>query len=538
VRFLLVVLVAVLVAWLGRGRNDRVSSAVETALAWRWTPAVVGVAWAALVYRVWGGLTPEPIFHDEIAYVFQARLFAEGRWAAASPPMADLFAQPHLLVAPVMASKYPPGHSLLLSLGQRFGMPALVVLALAALRAATTFALARRLSNGAIALGTCILLLHGGSLHWAASYFSETTTGALLLVGWYALLRWHQEGGRRWIVLLALALGWCAITRPFSAVLFALPIGAVVLRDVLRTGRWRDLTLAMAVGSAVVAILPLWSARTTGDWRVTPLSLYARDYMPYDRPHFGVDTTTPRRELPQDLAQIVVSLRREERDHTVANLPRIAASRLPHVALATWQEPVSASILAVIGLAAAPPALWIGVASAVALFVGHLAHPTWATWTIYYMEIAPVLVFLTVCGLARLLAIIARAPRGAIGRRTAPPATDALVAACVLALVLVVPLEVDLERVWHAENVRYQDRFRAALARVPGPAVLFVRHAPWHSPHYSILTNGPDWENASVWVVADRGHARNVELMHRAPRRRAFVFDEARSMIDPYQPPR
>src|SRR5437773_4104666 len=109
-----------------------------------------------------------------------------------------------------------------------------------------TFVLARRLTDGYVALATCVLLLHGDSLRFAGSYFSETTTGALLLVAWYALLRWHHGDRRRWIALVALALGWCAITRPYNAVLFALPIAYVVLRDVLSTRRWRDVALAMA----------------------------------------------------------------------------------------------------------------------------------------------------------------------------------------------------------------------------------------------------------------------------------------------------
>ena len=140
---------------------------------------------------------------DEIAYLLQARLFAAGKWTAPSPPIPDMFAQPAVLVAPVMASKYPPGHSLLLAIGARFGAPVFIILVLGALRAAMTFVLARRLTDGYVALATCVLLLHGDSLRFAGSYFSETTTGALLLVAWYALLRWHHGDGRRWIALVA-----------------------------------------------------------------------------------------------------------------------------------------------------------------------------------------------------------------------------------------------------------------------------------------------------------------------------------------------
>jgi hypothetical protein len=535
VLFAIVVGVALLVAALERGRPEQIGWAVR-ALEGRWCPAVVGVLWAGVIWCAWGALRPSPVFHDELAYLFQARLFAAGRWAASSPPMADAFAQPHVLVAPVMASKYPPGHSLLLAVGQWIGLPALVVVGLAALKAAVTFALARRLATGAVALATCIFLLYGDSLVWSGSYFSETTTGALLVVAWYALLRWHRDAEPRWIALLALALGWSAITRPFSAVLFALPIAAVVLRDVARRGRWRDLVLALVVGSAIVAILPLWSARTTGDWRVWPATLYTRDYMPFDYPHFGVEPAAPRREAPPDIAAVNVSLRDLEQQHRVRFLPQIARERYAFLDVTTWREPVPEAALALVGLAVVPAAAWVGVATAVTVFAGYLAHPTWPTWTIYCMEIAPVLVFLTVCGLYRLLGLVAREPAGGAGER-GWRATRALLVVCALSLALV-PRDVRMMRQANGTLRLYQQRFRAAAARIPSPRVLlFVRHAATHSEHFTLVANDPDWQDTHVLMAIDRGDARNAEVIRRFPDREPFLFDERAAMINPYRPP-
>jgi hypothetical protein len=540
VRFLLIVAVAALAARLERGRWERPRAAIDAALAWRWTPALVGLAWAAIVCWLWGGVRSPGIFHDELSYLFQARLFATGRWFAPSPPMPDMFAQPHLLVVPVMASKYPPGHALLLAVGELVGSPGIMVLALVALRAAVTFALARRLTNGGIALAACVLLLHGDSLRWSASYFSQTTTGALLVVCWYALLRWRESRGvgraaSGWMALLALALGWCAITRPYSALLFALPIGFVVLRDVRRARRWRQLALAMAVGTAIVAILPLWSARTTGDWKLWPATLYTRDYMPYDHPHFGVDSAAPRRELPYDLALLAPSLRAAERVHTVGNLAATAADRIPYFLRATWQAPAAALILALVGLLAMPAAGWVGLATAAAVFVGYLAHPTWPDWTIYYVEVAPALVFLTACGLAQLCAVMARVPGQPIGWRRVPRTTLALVAASVL-LLAGVPREMSSLRDRREDGEIYMGRFRVTLDHLPAPSVVFVRHSPKHPSFLSLITNGPDWERAPVWVVPDRGHARNAAMLAVSRGRQGLLFDEDRGRVDLYSP--
>src|SRR6476620_3449745 len=395
-RLVIVVCVAALVAVFERGRLSSRLDGVRRALDSSRAPLVL--VFGAAVWWSWGQVHPSGLLHDELAYVLQARLFSHLRWTAPAPPMPDFFAQPHVLVDPVVASKYPPGHSLLLALGDLVGLPALAVAALAALRAGLTFALARRLTNSAVALGTWVLLFHGQSLYFAASYFSETTSGAMLLVAWYALLRWHQEGGRGWMALVALAVGWCAITRPFSAALFAAPIAFVVLRQLVRTRQWRELAVGIAVGTGVLAILPLWSARTTGDWRVSPVAVYMRDYMPFDRPHFGYDSTPPRLTPPPDLAFVNASLDSVQRAHTLAAVPQIAKERVEFLALQSWWDPKVEGGLALLGLATAPLAALVGAASVVVLFVGYLAHPTWPSWTIYYMEIAPVLAFYAVCG--------------------------------------------------------------------------------------------------------------------------------------------
>src|SRR6476660_188541 len=431
-RLVIVVCVAALVAVFERGRLSSRLDGVRRALDSSRAPLVLGLVFGAAVWWSWGQVHPSGLLHDELAYVLQARLFSHLRWTAPAPPMAEFFAQPHVLVDPVIASKYPPGHSLLLALGDLVGLPALAVAALAALRAGLTFALARRLTNSAVALGTWVLLFHGQSLYFAASYFSETTSGAMLLVAWYALLRWHQEGGRGWMALVALAVGWCAITRPFSAALFAVPIAFVVLRQLARTRKWRELAVGIAVGTGVLAILPLWSARTTGDWRVSPVAVYMRDYMPFDRPHFGYDSTPPRRTPPPDLAFVNASLDSVQRAHTIAAVPQIAKERWTFLAMQSWWEPIPESGFALLGLLLAPPAALVGAITALIVFLGYLTHPTWPTWTIYYMETAPVFAFYAVCGFSLLLRAIAREPEREWSWARGPRAAFALVVALLL----------------------------------------------------------------------------------------------------------
>ena len=534
-RFLVVVLLAALVARFERGRISSRLGVLQRALESHAAPLVFGLVFGGIIWWTWGQLHPYGLLHDELAYVLQAKLFAAGRWTAPAPPMPEFFAQPHVLNDPVVASKYPPGHSLLLALGELVGMPALVVAALSVLRGALAFAIARRLTNGAIALGTGVLMLHGQSLYFGASYFSETTTGAMLLLAWYALLRWWKQGGRGWMALVAFAVGWCAITRPFSAALFALPVAFVVLRNLLRTRRWRELAVGLAVGVAVLAILPLWSARTTGDWRVSPVAVYMRDYMPFDRPHFGYDSTPPRRTPPPDLAYVNASLDSVQRAHTLAAVPQMAHERWTFLAMQSWWEPIPQTGFAVLGLLLAPAAALVGAVTALVVFVGYLAHPTWPSWTIYYMETAPVFAFYAVCGFAVLLRKLAREPEREWSWTVGPRAAFALL----VTLLLTVPMlriEMRFNRRQHLGNANFPARFALAVAQMPPRSMLFVRHAKWHEGHWSLVVNDPDFAAARTWIAYDRGDSLNAELLRRAPERTAFLFDESRPSIDLYRP--
>src|SRR5215207_10851524 len=159
-RFFVVVLLAALVARFERGRISSRLGVVQRALESRAAPLVFGLVFGAIVWWTWGQVHPHGLLHDELAYVLQAKLFASGQWTAPAPPMPEFFAQPHVLNDPVVASKYPPGHSMLLAIGEHLGSPSFIVLLLAAVRAGLAFAIARRLTNGAIALGTGMLMMH------------------------------------------------------------------------------------------------------------------------------------------------------------------------------------------------------------------------------------------------------------------------------------------------------------------------------------------------------------------------------------------
>lgn len=542
--FTLFALTLVLVALLAHragAAGDDASRSLERLLASRATLAAVFVVTVLALWYRWGALTPTAAVHDEMAYVLQSRIFATGHWSLPSPPMPPFWEQPHVLVQPALAGKYFPGHALVLTIGTLLGWTALMPLALGGITAVLLVVLARRVANPAVALlAWAIWLTMPMVLYFGAAYYSETTTTVCWLAGWYALLEWRTTGRLRWLVGVALCTAWCFITRPLTGVAYAIPVAAVVLRDVWRQRRGRDLAIAIAAGCAVLAIIPLWSARTTGSWRTTPLLLYTRQYMPYDVPGFTHDTTPPLLEITPNLQHLNNAYGSLHVDHVPSRLPALFVRRAWKLAESMWVT--SRGLLmafAILGLVTLVPATAFAVGSGVLLLVIYLVFATPAGWTLYYYETAPAFAYLTAAGIAWAAALFGRAsgaPLAATFSWRSPRWTRPLAAAAVL-LLLPGLAELRLLRgLDHRHRVPLR-KFAAVRAAIPDArALLFVHFAPLHDNNIAWVENVVDPRAERLWVVYDRGSAENARLMAMAPERKAYVFDEEQDKIFRYDP--
>src|SRR4051812_10886123 len=186
---------------------------------------------------------------------------------------------------------------------------------------------------------------------------------------------------------------------------FAIPVGIVVLRDVTRLRLWSDLALSAALGVMMLGVIPLWSAETTGSWRLTPLTLYQRDYLPYDKPGFELDATPPARSLNAVNAFTYSEYNREHAVHTPKNLPVIAFDRLRVIALSEWSGVRMILVpFVIIGLFAMNGAVAFGLACSVALFVAYLSYGHFSEWTLYYFEAIPALSVVAAVGISAIIA--------------------------------------------------------------------------------------------------------------------------------------
>jgi len=268
------------------------------------------------------------VYHDEAAYLLQSGIFASGRWIGSSPPVPAFFEQFHVLLTPGLAPKYPPGFAFALVPGTWLHLPAVIPLLLTGVTAGLAYALARRIAGGSVALlAVAIWLAAPGNLRFRAGFFSEILTSLLWLGGWWALLQWRATARTAWLLALAACVGLGAITRPLTMLVFAIPVGILVLRDAAARRAWGQLGAAMALGTVLVALVPLHNSKVTGSWRTSPYARYTNLYLPFDRMGFGLDSTPAAVALPADMQDLSSYFGNVHAKHTVRRLPAIAMQR-------------------------------------------------------------------------------------------------------------------------------------------------------------------------------------------------------------------
>lgn len=521
-----------------RAAGGRVMQLLES----RWAPLAVSLATMVALAYAWGSLSAIPVVHDEASYLLQAKIFAMLHWTVPPPPIPEFFEQFHVFVVPAYASKYPPGHALLLVPGIWLGAPGLMPVVISGATAGLVFAIARRVANGAVAFITWLVWLSAPLvMALSTSYFSQTTSALAWMLGWYALLRW-RAGEERWLYVVAASVAWLGITRPLTAVAYTIPVGLYVLAQVTRTRRWPSLLRPMLVGVALLLVIPLWSAKTIGTARTTPYSFYSELYFPWDAPGFGLDSTPPSRALPPDMAWIHENTAPLHVGYVPAALPGAFVERAAQVGRDMWAgRRLVLAVLAVVGLAAIGAELLFALATGVLLLGVYLSFLHSPLWSLYYIELQPVLAFLTALGAwnlvrARSLTDLRRPTRD-VGPGERGVAGAAFLPLAVVALLCLVPAMRE-RRAQGASAREYQERFASAVRSIPFPkSIVFVRYGPDHNPHVSLIRNDPPFDKARTWVVYDRGRD-NLRLMAKDPERTPLLYDEARHQIHLFDPAR
>jgi hypothetical protein len=436
-----------------------------------------------------------PISSDELAYIFQARTYAEARLWADTPPVVAAVQFPHLFdLHGMWVSQYLPGWPLVMAPAAALGAPLwLVNPLLAATTVAAFFALARRYVGRETAwTGLALLVSSAFFLMTYGSYFNH---GFTTLAGVaFALFgsRYRRDGRLRDALLAGLCLGAMGLTRPQNAAAFALPfLVSLALAKERRAG-----LLWFLLGGA-----PFLAALLAYDFAITGNPLKPVQAMMVHEPLGVPGSVGVKREIQRLL-------------------------RLPE-----WTSPILLfGWAAAFGVGLKRRQIdftdWIMPVTFVALlFYGGQGGPQFGSR--YFFEAWPFAILTVLKVIEPLLADSSR------------PGLASWVASGVLAVVTL-QLAYIPPRMWR-EHVAVQEQrapFRAVTAAgLKHVLVLFPydNGGRFRQPFAAdLLLNGPHVERQSVIYALDRGPANN-ELLAAYPGRAAYIWEKG--ALRPWSPP-
>lgn len=243
-----------------------------------------------------GVLDGIPHVQDDVAYLFQGRIFALFRSWVPTPPGPEFFQNAYIqMYEGRWFSKYPPGYPLLLTPGLWAGLPWFINPLSAGVSLALVYATGLRMYGRHVAAWAGLLgLVSPWVLFMSGSYMSHPTTMMWVALFLYSLVRLHEmhRAGRSrvgaWALLTGFSIGMAFITREWTTL--GIGVGAAIwaLADLIarREGKLKLLRryMLVLVGFVPPLLFLLYENRQlTGEWLRLAQDLVGS----YDRPGFG-----------------------------------------------------------------------------------------------------------------------------------------------------------------------------------------------------------------------------------------------------------
>lgn len=259
-----------------------------------------------------------PHLEDELAYLYQARIFAGGQIVVESPEPNSAYWQPFVLDSDETGArfgKYTPGYPAVLAIGVLLGQLWVINAFLAALAVALVYRLAYEIFNADVAVIAALLTAFSPAALLLNGTLMSHTLG-LFLATLFVYAYWCIERGKQanlWGIVAGLALGGLAASRPLTTVSIGLPFvvwsGARLLKvllskeskQVLSQRLWQTLSPLLLLSIFTIALassIPAFSYVAAGD---PQQNLYELVW-DYDRIGFGEGHGRNRHRLEKALS--------------------------------------------------------------------------------------------------------------------------------------------------------------------------------------------------------------------------------------------
>ena len=213
-----------------------------------------------------------PHVPDELAYLIQAKMFAEGRLWLPLPPVTEGFVVDLMIFEPDRwYSTFAPGWPALLALGTLLGAAWLVNPILTAVNVLLIdIALRHWIDGRTSVLAALLYAVSPWTLFLGMSFMSHAFTLTCALAAVIAIGKMRAGGSLAWAALAGAGIGLVGITRPLDGLALSIPLGlwALIQRGRLHLVRAGLVTvLTAAVGSLVL----VYNRALTGDAGTFPV---------------------------------------------------------------------------------------------------------------------------------------------------------------------------------------------------------------------------------------------------------------------------
>ena len=275
--------------------------------------SILGVLLSVLLSRVYFQFSYfEP---DTVSYLFQAKLFAEGKLSVPAPPEHGFSSSPHInILNGKWYSKYPFGNALMLTFGVLMNAPWLIPALATGGALFLLYFLVKEMhreregspTGKTVALIAIVLgLISPATLGMGSTWFSEPVSRFFLALYLFALIRTLNGSGIAYPLLSGFALGYAFNTRPLSAIVFGVVGAGLAVYHLVNpdvgSGRTREekdaevqasRTLIARLGIFLIPFLIMvgvcmaWNAHFTGD----AFTFTHTAAQPYDKIGFGKRT--------------------------------------------------------------------------------------------------------------------------------------------------------------------------------------------------------------------------------------------------------